>query len=86
LMGFVGVIELAVGVAIMLGVLSRLAATGGALISLAIYFKAHFPQGWIPMMNKGELVLVYFAVFLIIMIKGNGKWNVEKLFVKKEVF
>jgi len=86
LMGFVGVVEFFGGLAIVIGLLTRLAAFGSAAIMIAAYFKAHFPSGWIPIMNKGELALMFLIAFLIILVRGAGKWSLEKKLFKKELF
>lgn len=86
LMGFVGVLELVGGLAILLGFFTRLAAFGDAILMLIVYFKVHFPNGWIPIQNGGELALLFFAAFLIIIVYGAGKWSLEKLILRKEIF
>jgi uncharacterized membrane protein YphA (DoxX/SURF4 family) len=37
-------------------------------------------------MNKGELALLFLACFVMVLVHGNGKWSLEKLLLKKEVF
>lgn len=86
IMGFVGLMELLGGLAVALGVFTRLASLGGIVLTILIYFKAHLPNGLAPIQNKGELALLYLAAFLIITVYGAGKWGVEKAFLKKEVF
>ena len=85
-MGLAGVVELVGGLAILLGFFSRLAALGGSLVMLGALFTVHFPMGWNPLLNKGEAALLNFAAFLVIMALGNGKWNLEKSVLKKEIF
>ena len=91
LMGLAGTIEFIGGLAILLGFWSRLAATGGAILMISAYFKAHFPGfvfgiGLFPIVNRGELALMYFASFLVIMIYGAGRLSLEKALTKKELF
>lgn len=91
LMGAVGVVELFGGLAIALGMLTRLAAAGNAIIMVAGYFMAHFKfnnfvEGWIPVLNGGELALLYLACFIWIMYYGSGKLGLEKALTKKELF
>ncbi len=80
-----GFFEVLVGITILLGLLTRLAATGGALMMLIAYFKAHAPQALSPLANRGELALVYFAAFLVLMAFGAKKWNLDRLLFKKEL-
>ena len=86
LMGLAGVIETLAGLAILVGFFSRLAATGGAIVMLGALIKVHFPQGWNPLANGGELALLYLAAFLVVMVLGNGEWNLEKSLLNKETF
>jgi len=86
MMGLAGSIELLGGLAIALGLFVRLAAFVAALEMLIAYFMIHVPQGLIPFVNKGELALLYVAVFLVIMAFGARKWSLEKALMKKEVF
>lgn len=86
LMGIVGVIEFFGGLVIALGLLTRLAALGGIITMLGAYFKVHFSNGWIPVMNGGELALLYLAAFLVLVVYGARKWSLERAILKKEVF
>lgn len=86
LMGVAGIVELVGGLAIALGFFARLAAFGSAIQMLVAYFKVHAPGGLIPLVNKGELALLYFAVFLVLMAYGSKKWSLEQALLKKEVF
>jgi putative oxidoreductase len=86
LMGLAGFIELFGGLAIALGLLTRLSALGGIATMIGAYFMVHFPKGWIPIMNKGELALLYFAAFLVLIVYGAGKFSLEKALFKKELF
>ena len=82
LMGAAGVIELAVGIMLVLGLWTRLGALIAGIEMLVAYFMAHFPNGWNPLTNNGEPALLFFAAFLVVLYHGNGKWAVEK----KETF
>ncbi|MBI2666221.1 DoxX family protein [Candidatus Woesearchaeota archaeon] len=87
LMGLAGVIETVVGIALVLGLFTRLLAGVAAVEMLVAFFKAHFSVGnWVPLLNKGELALLYVAVFLVVTVYGNGKWSLEEKLFKKEFF
>ena len=86
LMGVAGVIEFFGGILLIVGLFTRLVAVISAIEMLVAYFKAHFPSGWIPIANKGELALLFFAAFLILTIYGAKKWSLEKALLKKEIF
>ena len=73
-----GIIETIVGLAIALGAYTRWAGALGSVTMIVAYFYAHAPNGWLPLANKGELALMYFAAFLILMKEGGGKWSVKE--------
>lgn len=74
LMGLAGIIELVGGLAIVLGIFTRPVAFIGALEMLVAYFMVHAPNGANPLLNKGELALLYFAAFLVLATQGAGKF------------
>ncbi len=86
LMGLAGLVEFVGGLFIALGLFTRLAALLGAVQMAAAYFMAHFPQGWVPIQNMGELALLYFAAFLVILVLGGKKWALESALAKEELF
>lgn len=81
-MGFVGLAELLGGLAVAVGFLTRFAAVGVVLLMLIIYVKAHAGNGFVPIVNKGELALLYLAASLVIFSHGSGKWSVDGLLKK----
>ncbi|MCB9362914.1 DoxX family protein [Candidatus Woesearchaeota archaeon] len=86
LMGFVGFVEFFGGLAIVIGLLTRLAAFGGAAIMVAAYFTAHAGKALVPILNGGELALMYLVSLLIIMVYGAKAYAIEYALWKKEVF
>lgn len=86
LFGLAGLIEFVAGIAIAVGLFTRLAAFISAIEMLVAYFMVHASNGLIPLVNQGELALLYFVAFLVIMVYGAGKWSIEKALMKKEVF
>lgn len=91
LMGVAGVIELVGGLAIAFGLYTRLAAFLGAGQMAVAYGMVHLKiggglAGWIPIMNQGELALLFLAAFLIILAHGSVKWGLEWKLTGKERF
>jgi putative oxidoreductase len=43
------------------------------------FFIAHAPQGLNPLVNKGELAVVYCFLFLYIAARGSGIWSVDSM-------
>jgi putative oxidoreductase len=85
LMGLAGVLELVGGTLIALGILTRLTSLITSIEMLSAYFMMHSSKSLIPIMNGGELALLYFASFLILIIYGSGRFGIEKLIFKKEL-
>ena len=86
LFGLAGLIEFIAGLAIAFGLFTRLVAFISAIEMLVAYFMAHAKAGLIPLVNQGELALLYFAAFLVLTAYGAGKWSLEKALMKKEFF
>jgi putative oxidoreductase len=79
---FGGMIELLGGLAIMLGFKTRAAAFLCCGEMAVAYFQFHWkfqmgPQ-FFPIINKGELAVLYCFVFLYIACRGGVKWSLDK--------
>jgi putative oxidoreductase len=74
-----GLIELISGLLVALGFLTGWAAFIASGEMAVAYFMAHFPRDWIPLVNKGELAVVYCFVFLFIAAHGGGVWSIDSL-------
>lgn len=77
--GAAGMIELAAGVLIMIGLFAAPAALIASGEMAAAYFIAHYPHGFWPIQNRGELAALYCFVFLYIATRGSGIWSVDWL-------
>jgi putative oxidoreductase len=72
-----GGIELLGGVLVMVGFQTRWAAFLCSGMMAAAYWMAHGTNALLPIMNKGELAVIYCFVFLYIAAKGPGIWSVD---------
>jgi putative oxidoreductase len=72
-----GLIELAVGLLVMIGLFTRLAALIGSGEMAFAYFTAHQPDGLWPIENNGELAVLYCFSFFLIAFVGAGAFAVE---------
>jgi putative oxidoreductase len=43
------------------------------------FFTQHLPRGFWPILNMGELAVIYCFVFLYLAAAGGGPWSVEQL-------
>ena len=74
-----GYIELIGGFLIALGLLTRFAAFISSGMMAVAYFKVHSTGGFFPIINRGELAVVYCFVFLFIFFYGPGRWALDAL-------
>ena len=82
LMGLAGVIEFAVGILVLLGLFTRIASVFGAITMFVAYFMVHASKAIAPLANGGELAVLYFAAFLVLIINGSKKWALESKILK----
>jgi len=74
-----GVIELVGGFLVMIGFFASIAAFIACGMMAVAYFMVHQPGGPLPIMNRGELAVVYCFAFLYIAARGSGVWSVDSL-------
>lgn len=76
-----GILELVCGLAIAIGLFAGLAAFIASGQMAVAYFMAHFKPtalGWIPLVNHGELAVLYCFGFLVIAASGAGIWSIDR--------
>ena len=71
-------IEMVAGLMIAVGFFTGIAALIASGEMAAAYFMAHFPRGFWPIVNQGELAVAYCFVFLYIASRGSGMWSVDR--------
>jgi putative oxidoreductase len=77
--GAAGLFELVGGVLLVLGLFTRPVAFILSGMTAIAYFYAHAPRGFFPILNGGELAILYCFVFLYLAAAGGGAWSVERL-------
>jgi putative oxidoreductase len=77
LSGIAGVLELFGGVLLLIGLFTRPVAFVLSGLMAAAYFIAHAPQGFWPLLNRGELAALYCFVFLYLAAAGGGPWSID---------
>jgi putative oxidoreductase len=73
-----GVIEFFGGLLIAIGLLTSYAAFLASGQMAVAYFMAHAPNGYLPILNKGELAVVYCFLFLYVSSRGSGALSVDR--------
>ena len=79
-----GVLEFFGGTLLLLGVFSRFVAFILSGEMAVAYFMAHFPHGFSPLINRGELAVLYCFVFLYFVFAGGGAWSIDALRAKRQ--
>jgi putative oxidoreductase len=78
-----GIIEFGGGLLIALGLWAGYAAFIASGEMAFAYFTVHAGGGFWPIVNKGELTVLYCFLFLFIASRGSGVCSVERLMKKK---
>jgi putative oxidoreductase len=78
-----GVIETFGGALIFLGLFTRPVAFLLCGEMAVAYFKQHFPRGFWPIVNGGELAVLYCFVFLYLAVAGGGPLSLDRAIRRK---
>ena len=78
LSGVAGILELFGGLLLLLGLFTRPVAFVLSGLMAFAYFIAHAPQGFWPLLNRGELAALYSFVFLYLAAAGGGPWSLDQ--------
>lgn len=74
-----GWIEMVGGAMIAVGLFTSLVAFICSGLMAAAYFMGHAPEGWNPVVNKGELAVLYCFLFLFMAAYGSGAFSLDGL-------
>ena len=80
-----GMIELVAGCLVAFGLWAGYAAFIASGEMAVAYFMAHAPDGFWPILNKGELAVLYCFVFLYMATRGSGRFSVEELVKSRRI-
>jgi len=78
-----GIFEFVLGALLILGLFSRVAAFILCGEMAFAYFIDHFPRGFIPLLNGGNLAIMYCFACLYLACAGGGPWSLDTLIWKK---
>jgi len=77
--GVQGLLELVGGLLLALGLFTRTVAFVLAGNMAVAYFMAHASRGFFPLLNGGELAIVYCFVFLYLWVAVGGEWSLDRI-------
>jgi putative oxidoreductase len=83
LLGVAGMIEVAGGFLVLIGLFTRPTAfilSGEMAVG---YFRAHFPRSFFPLLNGGEITVMLCFYFLYLSATGPGPWSIDSLLKQK---
>lgn len=81
--GVAGVLEFFGGLLLLVGLFTRPVAFLLSGTMAVAYFQAHAPQGFWPVVNKGELAVLYCFLFLYFVASGAGPWSLDYLLSRR---
>ncbi len=84
LMWFAGVIEFFGGLCVLLGLFTRPVAFLLSGEMAVAYFTGHATRGFWPLLNHGELAILFCFIFLFLAVAGGSRFTLDKLRHKKE--
>ena len=74
-----GVLELFGGFLFLIGFYTRLTAFVLSGQMAVAFFIAHAPQGFWPILNGGEMAMLYSFIFLYFSAAGGGAWSLDRI-------
>ena len=83
-MGVAGMLEMFGGLLLLIGLLTRPLALVLVIEMAVAYAAVHAPQGLVPVLNQGELALLYGLVFLFFFGNGAGRLSVDSWLMRRE--
>lgn len=79
LMGLAGTLELVGGLLLLFGLFTRPVAFVMSGFMAVAYFMAHAPQGFWPLLNRGDLAVILCFLCLYMAVAGGGEWSLDNL-------
>jgi len=76
--GAAGLLELFGGALLLVGLFTRPVAFLLSGLMAFAYFIGHAPQGFWPIVNRGELAALYCFLFLYLAAAGGGPWSIDQ--------
>ncbi len=83
---FAGFLEFFGGILILVGLFTRWTAFILSGMMAVAYWMAHGTngKGFLPLVNGGELAVIYCFVFLYLFFSGGGEWSLDNLLKNKK--
>ena len=79
-----GLLEFGGGPLLLVGLFTRPVAFILSGMMAVAYFLAHAPRGLFPILNGGELAIVYCFVFFYFFFAGGGAWSIDAALARRK--
>ncbi len=83
MLGIAGMLEVAGGFLLIIGLFTRPAAFILCGEMAVAYFRAHWPRNFFPILNMGEITVLLCFVFLYLTFAGGGALSVDHMLARK---
>lgn len=84
LLGIQGLIELIGGGLLTIGLFSRAVAFILSGDMAVAFFMAHFPKNWLPILDGGDLAVLFCFTFLYLCAAGPGPWSLDAMLQQRK--
>ncbi len=81
---FAGVLETFGGALIVLGLFTRPVAFLLSGEMAVAYFQAHAPRAFFPIMNGGEVVVLFCFIYLFLFVAGGGPYSLDAALFRRD--
>jgi putative oxidoreductase len=82
LLGIAGMLEVAGGFLLLIGLFTRITAFILCGEMAVAYFRAHYPRSFFPINNFGEITVMMCFFFLYLVAAGPGPWGLDHMLSK----
>ena len=77
LLGVQGILEFFGGLLLLVGLFSRPVAFLLSGDMAVAFFMVHFKRSWLPILNGGDLAVLFTFVYLYLWFAGPGPWSID---------
>jgi putative oxidoreductase len=84
LLGVQGILELVGGGLLALGLFTRPVAFILSGDMAVAFFMAHFPKSWLPILDGGDLAVLFCFTFLYLCVAGPGPWSLDAMLDRRK--